>query len=104
MQLCEEHTSPSFDSLSCLLKNLMRTSGHGSYLRRGRLCLCQNEFCQCADAVKDLPGVEAAFTRELLPVPSIDLIAPAFAGDFLCEIFRDVLPNLTANEVVHRCN
>ena len=57
--------------------------GHGGYLRRGRLCLCQGGFCQCADAIKDLPGVEAAFTRELLPVPSFEVIAPALAGDFL---------------------
>ena len=43
-------------------------------------------------------------TRELLPVPSIEVIAPALAGDFLCEVFRHVLPNLAAHEVVHRRN
>ena len=48
--------------------------------------------------------VEAAFTRELLPVPSIEVISPALAGDFLCEVFRHVLPNLAAHEVVHRRN
>src|SRR5882757_10507168 len=85
VQLCQEYTSPAFDSLSCPVKNLVRAGGHGGYLRRGRLCLCQGGFCQCADAIKDLPGVEAAFTRELLPVPSIEVIASALAGDFRSE-------------------
>jgi hypothetical protein len=104
LQLRQEYTSPAFDSLSCLVKNLVRAGGHGGYLRRGRLCLCQGGFCQCADAIKDLPGVEAAFTRELLPVPSIEVIAPALAGDFLCEVFCHVLPNLAAHEVVYKRN
>src|SRR5258705_1971369 len=80
LQLCQEYTSPAFDSLSCLVKNLVRAGGHGGYLRRGRLCLSQGGFCQCADAIKDLPGVETAFTRELLPVPSIEAITSALAG------------------------
>jgi hypothetical protein len=45
LQLPQEHTSPPFDSLSCLVKNLMRASGHGGYHRRGGLCLCQDGFC-----------------------------------------------------------
>ena len=61
-------------------------------------------FCQRADAINNLPGIEAAFAGKLLPVPPIEVIAPALAGDFLCEVFRDVLPNLAAHDVVHRRN
>ena len=38
LQLCQECTSPVFDSLLCLVKNLVRAGGHGGYLRRGRPC------------------------------------------------------------------
>jgi hypothetical protein len=78
------------------------SSGHGGYVRHG--CLCQGGSCQYADAIKDLPGVEAAFTCELLPVPSIEVIAPSLTGDLLREVFGDVPPDLAAHEVVHRRN
>ena len=68
----------------------------------GRLCFCDGGFCQRADAVKNLPGIEAALAGEQLPVPPLEVIAPTFAGDFLCEVLRDVLPNLAAHDVVHR--
>jgi hypothetical protein len=73
LQLCQEYSSTAFDSLSCLVKNLVSACGHDGYFSRGRFCFCQGGFCQCADAIKDLPGVEPAFTRELLPVPSIEV-------------------------------
>src|SRR5260370_24488708 len=52
LQLCQEYTSPAFDSLSCLVKNLVRAGGHGGCLRGGRLFLCQSGFCPCAPCFK----------------------------------------------------
>ncbi len=64
LQLCQEYTSPAFDSLSCLVKNLVRAGGHGGYLRRGRLCLCQGGFCQCAGSY--IGAIDAPLPRMMI--------------------------------------
>src|SRR5258706_14307929 len=43
-QVCQEYTSPAFDSLSCRVKNLVRAGGPGGYLRRRPPCPLPGEF------------------------------------------------------------
>src|SRR5215813_12964372 len=77
MQLCDKQVSPPFDGLSHLVKHHVGSRRHCSHLARGRLGLDHCGFCQHADAVKDLSGIEAALTGESLPVPPLEIIAPA---------------------------
>jgi hypothetical protein len=102
LQKCEDQASSSFDGFSCPAKNLMCPGRHRSYLacRPGSLRDCG--FCQRTHAIEDLPGVEPALTRKLLPIAATELIAPNLTGDFLCQILRDVLPNLATHNIVHR--
>ena len=63
----------------------------------GRPGFCDCRPCQCADAVNNLPRIEATLAGEPLPVPPPEVIAPAFACDLLREVLRDILPNLAAH-------
>ena len=68
--------SASFDHLSRLVQDRVSARWHRGHLGFSRPCFGDDRFCQSADAVNNLLWIEAAFTGELLPVPSREVIAP----------------------------
>src|SRR5262245_3620095 len=86
LQLGEENACSSFDGLPRWLQQLVRASRHCGYLGSGRRCFRDGRLCQCADAVDHLSRIEAALAGEALPVPSVEVIPSAFAGERLGEV------------------
>ena len=78
------------------------TRWHAGYLAFSRASFRDSQFCQSADALKNLPGIETALAAEPLPVPPLEAITPILAGDLMGEILRDGLPHFAAQDVVHR--
>ena len=103
LQLCKQCTSASFNGLSSLVQNWVFTRWHAGYLAFSRACFRDSRCCQRADALNNLPGIEATLAGEPLPVPPLEVVTPIFAGDLMGEILRDVLPHFAAHDVVHRC-
>src|SRR5712691_4862322 len=85
-QLCEEQTGPSFDRLSRLDQDRMSTCGHCGHFGFSRTGFIDDRFCQRANTINDLLRIKAALTGELLPVPPLEVVAPALAVDLLREI------------------
>ena len=94
--------SASLNGLSSLVQNWVFTRWHAGYLAFSRACFRDSRCCQRADALENLPGIEATLSGEQLPVPPLEVVTPIFAGDLMGEILRDVLPHFAAHDVVHR--
>src|SRR3977135_1464775 len=76
----------------------MPTCRHYRHLVFSRPRFCDHQFSQFADTINNLPGIKPTFASEAVPVSSLELIAPAVAGDLLREVLRNILPNLTAHD------
>ena len=100
MQLREHGTSLSFDRLTRLVQYLVPACWHRGDLGLRCLRFADNGLCQRFDAVNNLLRIKAAFAGKQLPVSPSEVVTPRFARDFLCQVLRDVLPNLGAHDVV----
>src|SRR4051812_35002566 len=60
-----------------IIFQLFQFCGHCGYLGCGHFGLCESGFCQRADSIKNLPGIEAALAGKPPPVPPLEVIAPA---------------------------
>src|SRR5712675_3484147 len=81
----------------------MPTCRHGGHFGFSRRRFCDYKFSQFADTINNLPGIKPTLASEAVPVSSLEMIAPAVAGDLLSEVLRNILPNLTAHDVIYRC-
>ncbi len=80
--------SASLNGLSSLVQNWVFTRWHAGYLAFSRACFRDSRSCQRADALENLPGIEATLSGEQLPVPPLEVVTPIFAGDLMGEIFE----------------
>src|SRR5215471_9430429 len=101
-QLGEDYTGPLFDRVPRRFQHFMSASRHCSDFGGSCLGFRHGRFCQSADAIDDLSGIETAFAGKALPVLSAEMVAPAFTGDLLSQIFGYVAPHFTTHNIVDR--
>jgi hypothetical protein len=78
------------------------TRWYAGCLAFSRASFRDSQFCQSANALKSLPGIETALAAKPLPVAPLEAVTPILAGDLMGEILRDGLPHFAAQDVIHR--
>src|SRR5262245_53583849 len=102
MQVLQEKMSALFDRSSGFVEYRVVPRWHVSYFAFSGACFRDSCGCQCANALENLFGIEAALAGEQLPIPSPEAVTTVRASDLLSEVFSHVLPDVTTHDIVHR--